>query len=70
MCLCHIGQFFRAAVSLFRFHDLHEEMDFVSLYGRFFGGPARRHNESNSLSVDFRSRLSFKPQTAAASSPL
>jgi hypothetical protein len=45
-------------------------MDFVSLYGRFFGGPARRHIESSSLSVDFLSRLSFKPQTAAASSPL
>jgi hypothetical protein len=45
-------------------------MDFVSLYDRFFGGPARRHNESSILSVDFLSRLSFKPQTAAASSPL
>jgi hypothetical protein len=30
-------------------------MDFVSLYGRFFGGPARRHIESSSLSVVFLS---------------
>jgi hypothetical protein len=67
MSLSHLGQFSRGRLSLYHPHEV---MDFVSLYGRFFGGPARRHIESSSLSVDFLSRLSIKPQTAAATSPL